>query len=170
MISKQTKIKLAKMLSLVSEIDTDKGLLVADNEIVVGEEVFMYDENGDLIPAVDGEFITDTLIYVVESGKITEIKEKEVTTTVLDETEDLKTQIEELNNQVADLNGQITERDEKIEALTKENEDLKAQIEEYKAKEGQSVEEPITDEEDKFSSKFDANKQNAINILKQKNR
>lgn len=69
--------KLAKMVLNLAEIDTDKAKLIIDGEAEVGKEVFVEDENGELIAPEDGEYVAETQILVIADGKIAEINEKE---------------------------------------------------------------------------------------------
>ena len=48
------RLKLAKLIQLVSDITTDKGVLTLEGELEVGAEVFMVDSEGQLVPAADG--------------------------------------------------------------------------------------------------------------------
>lgn len=83
---KLTNIKtaLAKILAQFERVSTDKGLLSFDgDELEVGMNVSLVDEEGNETPAPDGEYATeDGIIYVIADGKCAEIKEvaKEDTT------------------------------------------------------------------------------------------
>lgn len=72
--------KLAKMVLQLAEMETDKGILISDAEIEVGREVFVEDENGELVAAPDGEYKESNgdRIFVVVDGKVAEIKEPEL--------------------------------------------------------------------------------------------
>lgn len=67
--------KLSKALLKLSDVMTDNGILVFEDTVEVGVEVFTEDENGELVPAADGEYTTAELIYVIKDGKLAEIKE-----------------------------------------------------------------------------------------------
>lgn len=73
------KTKLAKLLLQFATIKTDKAVLEYDGEeLAVGTEVFITDENGERKPAEDGNYVTeDEKTIVVSDGKVTEILEKE---------------------------------------------------------------------------------------------
>lgn len=80
-IAKTLTIALKKMLSIqMGEVATDKAVLVwdGDAELVEGTEVFVIDENGDAVPAADGDYTTEDgkVIKVVE-GKVSEIVDPE---------------------------------------------------------------------------------------------
>lgn len=71
--------KLAKLIKCISELNTDKGVLISDVEFAVGVEVFVQDEEtGDLVQAPAGQYETDTQIITVnEQGIIEAIEEKQ---------------------------------------------------------------------------------------------
>ena len=71
--------KLAKLIKCISELYTDKGVLISDVEFAVGVEVFVQDEEtGDLVQAPAGQYETDTQIITVnEQGIIVAIEEKQ---------------------------------------------------------------------------------------------
>ena len=62
------RLKLAKLIQLVSDITTDKGTLTLEGELEVGAEVFMVDSEGQLVPAADGEYETSDLFIVVSEN------------------------------------------------------------------------------------------------------
>lgn len=70
-------LKLSRMLLSLSQTETDKGTLIAETEIEVGVEVFIEDENGEMVAAPDGDYTTDDKVITVVDGKVTEIKDKE---------------------------------------------------------------------------------------------
>lgn len=70
-------LRLAKALLSLSQTITDKGTLIAESELAVGVEVFIEDENGEMIVAQDGDYTTDDNVITVVDGKVTEIKDKE---------------------------------------------------------------------------------------------
>lgn len=68
-------LKLSRLLKLVVEMPTDRGILVAQaEEMIPGTDVFIQDENGDLVPPENGNYVANTpegeLHIVVEAGKI----------------------------------------------------------------------------------------------------
>lgn len=73
------KTKLAKLLLQFATVKTDKAVLEYDaEELAVGTDVFVTDENGERKPAEDGNYVTeDEKTIVVADGKVTEILEKE---------------------------------------------------------------------------------------------
>ena len=80
---KKLKLELAKMLANFSEFETDKGPLYSENDwITATVPVYVFTEDGELVPAPDGEYNTpETIttykqkeIYVVVDGIVTEVK------------------------------------------------------------------------------------------------
>ena len=71
--------KLAKLLLKFDSVSTDKADLFYDHEgeLVVGDEVYTYDANGDRAPVEDGDYESDGYVYVIKEGKVDEIREKE---------------------------------------------------------------------------------------------
>lgn len=79
MVKINSKIKLAlrKLLVSCGSIETDKAVLQYDgDEIVVGTEVFVENEEGEIVAAEDGEYKVEDKTYVVAEGKVTEIREE----------------------------------------------------------------------------------------------
>ena len=77
-MDKNKLIKLAKLVMKFAEISTDKATLIYDGELVEGVEVSVENEAGEIVPAEDGEYKTETQIIKVEGGKITTIEDIEV--------------------------------------------------------------------------------------------
>ena len=139
--------KLAKMVLNLAQIKTNKGELISETVIEVGSEVFIEDANDMLVPAPDGEYVTqDEVTIVVADGKVVEIREKEpveeqpveeqpkqpVEEPLAEEpaeeqpteeapTEDDKdAEIAKLQAQIDELNSIIAEKDEEIGKLKAE--------------------------------------------------
>lgn len=76
-MSKLEKIKaeLAKLLIKYSVVKTDKAVLEYDGEeLVAGMDVYITDENGEKVPAEDGEYTTeDNKTITVKDGKVESI-------------------------------------------------------------------------------------------------
>ena len=76
-MSKLEKIKaeLAKLLIKYSVVKTDKAVLEYDGEeLVAGMDVYITDENGEKVPAEDGEYTTeDNKVISVKDGKVESI-------------------------------------------------------------------------------------------------
>ena len=79
-MSKLEKIKaeLAKLLIKYSVVKTDKAVLEYEGEeLVAGMDVFITDENGEKVPAEDGEYVTeDNKVISVKDGKVESIIDK----------------------------------------------------------------------------------------------
>ena len=76
-IASKVKIFLRKVLMTCGSVETDKGALLYDGELEVGVEVFQENAEGEIVPAANGEYVTEEKVIVVEDGKVTEIRDKE---------------------------------------------------------------------------------------------
>ncbi len=129
-ITKNLKFKLRNLLLTCGSVETDKATLLYEGELEVGTEVFVENENGEIVPAEDGEYVDGDKTYVVAEGKVAEIKEKEEETT---ETETIETEEEpeadpadepetaeeeSEADRIARLEGAVEELREGIETLT----------------------------------------------------
>lgn len=76
------KIKnaLKKLLLEFNTLSTDKAELYweEDTELMVGYKVFVEDESGNKVPAMDGEYISDENKIKVAGGTVTEIERREI--------------------------------------------------------------------------------------------
>lgn len=72
------KAELAKLLIKYSVVKTDRAVLEYDGEnLVAGMDVYITDENGDKVPAEDGEYTTeDNKVITVKDGKVESIVDK----------------------------------------------------------------------------------------------
>lgn len=140
--------KLAKMILNLASVSTDKGELNYDGSLEVGTEVFVTDENGDFVPAADGEYITDdNSVIIVAEGKVSEIKpENEVIEAPAQEPENEPEHVQEvLEEPEQEPESAEPEQDEKdlkiaelearIAELEAEKAELEAKLEEASAKE-----------------------------------
>ena len=77
-----SKIKnvLKQLLLEFNTLSTDKAELYweEDTELMVGYKVFVEDESGNKVPAMDGEYISDENKIKVAGGVVTEIERREV--------------------------------------------------------------------------------------------
>lgn len=77
-----SKIKdaLKRLLMEFNSLSTDKAELYweEDTELMVGYKVFVEDESGNKVPAMDGEYISDENKIKVAGGVVTEIEKKEI--------------------------------------------------------------------------------------------
>lgn len=120
-MNKKNFIKLARLVAKFAEIFTDKGVLILDGELAVGEEVVTEDaENVE-----DGEYtLEDGTVLVIKDSKIEEIKpvEEEEPEPAPAEEELEETPAEEPKEEPV-----LDEKDEKIA-------ELEAKVAEYEAK------------------------------------
>ena len=89
-------------------ITTDKGELTYNGELAVGTEVFVVDENGESIPAEDGDYKIDGKTIKVVDGKVSEIIEDAPVSEPASE-----------SAEIAELKAQIKELKAKIEEMSK---------------------------------------------------
>ena len=106
------------MAEEVRMIETDKGKLEWNNEeedLKAGDEVFVRDEEGNRIPAPDGEYKTeDGKTIVVVEGKVAEIRDPEAE--VAPETD---RELEDLRKENAELRAQIETLARKMEEMSR---------------------------------------------------
>ena len=154
--------KLAKMVLNLAQIKTNKGELISETVIEVGSEVFIEDTNDMLVPAPDGEYVTqDEVTIVVADGKVVEIREKETEEAPAEEApaeeplaeepveeqpteeapaeDDKDKRIAELEAQIEELNQVIVEKDELIGELRKKLEESDAKPAEEQLKSQKTV-------------------------------
>lgn len=172
-INKTRLLQFARLLKMMQEVNTDNGVLISETDIVVGTEVFIADENGDLVPATDGEYENENVIYTIESGIVTAIEEKtepieepveeptepvveeNATEEPIEEPAEEPTATDEKDARIAELEAEIETLNQRIAELEAENEELKKKLEE-------PVEEPIEEQttlmtkEDKRKAKLNA--------------
>lgn len=74
---KINRIKLMKQLLKFGSVTSDKGELYYEGEVGKELEVFVEGEDGEMVPAEDGEYVVDKQIWVIAEGKVSEIKEIE---------------------------------------------------------------------------------------------
>lgn len=74
------KDMIKKILLEFNTLSTDKAELYweEDTELMVGYKVFVEDESGNKVPAMDGEYISDENKIKVAGGTVTEIEKREV--------------------------------------------------------------------------------------------
>ena len=145
-MDKSKLLKLAKMVLSFEQTETDKGVLVHEGELAVGTEVFIEDEQGELQPAEDGEYLFEEKVIVVAEGKVAEIKEKEpeqpaegqkpeqmdeATEAALAEKD---ARIVELEAALEAKDQELADKDARIGELETELEDLKAKLAESDAR------------------------------------
>ena len=79
-IMSKIKDALKRLLMEFNTLSTDKAELYweEDTELMVGYKVFVEDESGNKVPAMDGEYISDQNKIKVAGGTVTEIERREV--------------------------------------------------------------------------------------------
>ena len=90
-------------------ITTDKGELTYNGELAVGTEVFVVDENGESIPAEDGDYKVDGKTIKVVDGKVSEIVEDAPVAEPASEPVAESAEIAELKAQIKELKAKIEE-------------------------------------------------------------
>ena len=90
-------------------ITTDKGELTYNGELAVGTEVFVVDENGESIPAEDGDYKIDGKTIKVVDGKVSEIVEDAPVAEPASEPVAESAEIAELKAQIKELKAKIEE-------------------------------------------------------------
>lgn len=136
-------LKLRKMLLALQETETDNAKLIHEGDLEIGIEVFVEDENGELVPAADGEYATKDKVIVVSEGKVAEIKDKEAENPQSQGQPDEETEaaLAEKDARIAELeaaievkDAEMAEKDARISELEAELEDLKSKLEESDAR------------------------------------
>ena len=90
-------------------ITTDKGELTYNGELAVGTEVFVVGENGESIPAEDGDYKIDGKTIKVVDGKVSEIVEDAPVAEPASEPVAESAEIAELKSQIKELKAKIEE-------------------------------------------------------------
>lgn len=92
-------------------INTDKGPIEWDGEedLEAGREVFVLDEDGNRVPAPDGEYTTaDGKVIVVVEGRVAEIRDPEAEVAPeAPEIADLRSQLDEAQARIATLEAEL---------------------------------------------------------------
>ena len=138
-----SKIKevLKRLLMEFNTLSTDKAELYweEDTELMVGYKVFVEDESGNKMPAMDGEYISDENKIKVEGGVVTEIEKKEVDDMPVNVPEEKKDTMEEpvVEEPVKEEPATEEPKDdntEKVAELEKKVADLESKIADLEAK------------------------------------
>lgn len=122
---KKLKEMLAKIISKFTEVTTDKGILTFDGEAEIGKDVYLLLESGEVVDAEDGEYkAEDGKTYVVEGGKIAEIREvtevaAEDDTEIADDVDihNLAAEVERLKEENEKKKEEIADLIKRVEAL-----------------------------------------------------
>lgn len=170
-MKKNVLVKLAKMLLKFEDIATEEGVtLTVEGDLEVGKEVFTTDDNGDVVPAPDGDYTYEQKVITVAEGVITAITDKEAPVETPEETPAEEPVVEE-NEEDAPAAEEETpaedEKDKKIAELTARIAELEAENAELKAKLDEPAAEQV-DEEFKNQNQEDepTAQEKAANIVK----
>jgi hypothetical protein len=155
-ISKAVRLQLAKMLQAFREIATESGdLLYMEGELEVGNEIFTYTDEGEMVPAKDGEYVYSDGIVTVEGGRVAKIEAKALDPVTGSDPEpqpepqpdpepepepdpepDPEPTVDTLKARIAELEGQLEE-------VRAERDGLKARVDELEKKLEESVDDPL---------------------------
>lgn len=173
-ISTKVKLMLRSILLKAGSIETDKATLLYDGEeLNVGDEVFVENAEGEVVPAEDGEYKVEGKTYVIAEGKVAEIREEETETETTEETieaedetpapadepeeqpeeESDEDRIAKLEVAVGEIREGIEQMLNAIAALAKRLEDVEAKISGLEEPAAEPAEEGEETEE-KFTSKL----------------
>ena len=147
-------LKLFRSLMKLGKVDTDNGTLIFEGEVLTeGMEVFIEDENGNIVPAPDGQYSE----YKVVDGKVAPAEEPEPETEPAPEAEPVE-QAEVEPESEPEPKVETPDYEKRFEALEAEIADLKAAIAELQ-KEKEDMEfsqlKPAEKEIKDFASKED---------------
>lgn len=144
---KNIRTKMSKLFKTIkrafvafAEVKTDKGVLsyAGEEDLKVGDEVFVENEDGEAVAAADGEYTAeDGTIIVVAEGKVAEIKEKEV-----EEEPKAEETVEAEEEEPTDEPKEDEPKTDELDALRAEIEALKADVETLKKTLAELVEKP----------------------------
>lgn len=172
-MSKLQRIKeeLAKLLIKYSVVKTDKAVLEYDGEnLVAGMDVYVTNEEGDKVPAEDGEYITeDNKTITVANGRVESIidpvaevdavdeepkeeepvaedeKEEPISEEVVEEEE--KVSLEDVNTKIDELRKEVDELYKIVDSLMKKVGESRDQADErFKKLEEMSLAKPASEE------------------------
>lgn len=148
----QKLYKLFKMLAKFETVSTvDNLTLELPNGLNVDSEVFVENEEGELVPIQDGEYQVADVTIVVVGGVIVEIKQADINEpeTVVEEPETVVTEMQEEptepTTEELEPNTEVEELKAKIAELEAEKAELEAKIADLEAKLSEPIEEPIED-------------------------
>lgn len=138
---KSKLLKLAKILLNFKIISSDKGSLIIDSELAIGSEISIESEEGEVLPAPDGEYIVDSQKITVEGGKVASIEPIESEETIEEETTETEEKLEEetatetetsepdeKDLRIEELEGLLKDRDAIIEELTQKLKELEEKL------------------------------------------
>jgi predicted RNase H-like nuclease (RuvC/YqgF family) len=134
------------MLAKFETVSTvDNLTLELPNGLNVDSEVFVENEEGELVPIQDGEYQIGDVTIVVVGGIIAEIKQTDINEPIEEPTEEPETlETEEPTTEEPETN-EVEKLKQKVAELEEENTQLKAKIADLEAKLSEPIEEPIED-------------------------
>ena len=177
-MKKNVLLKLRNLLLNFADIATEEGVtLMVDGDLEVSKEVYTTDENGDVIPAADGDYTYENKIITVKEGIISEIKDKEVAPENEPEVEEPVVEeepveaAEEEAEPETEPEPEADEKDAKIAELEARIAELEAENAELKAKLNEPAADPAEEEfknqkPEKTDEKFN-DKVNLVAFLRQ---
>ena len=143
------RIKLARAIMKFASVVTDKGELIYEGDVLVeGTNVFVEDENGEIVAAADGEYIAEDRRIVVKDGEVELIVEKEPAqqTENLDEKDEkiaaLEAEVKQKSDKIDELNNVIAEEGEYIADLESELNTKEEELSAANAKLRESADDP----------------------------
>lgn len=147
----QKLYKLFKMLAKFESVTSVNGVTMElPNGLNVDSEVFVENEEGELVPIQDGEYQVGDVIIVVVGGVIAEIKQADINEpteeSISEEpiSEEMQTEEPEtLETEEPEPNTEVEELKQKIADLEAEKAELEAKIADLEAKLSEPIEEPI---------------------------
>lgn len=140
------KLELAKLLASFAEIKTDKAVLTypSDEELQVGFDVYVVNENGEYIVPEDGDYKTeDGKIITLVNGRVDKITEVEVETETEPEVEEtVEVVAEEPVDPVVETDGDKESETDAIDGIHREINELYAVVDSL-VKEVASIKETV---------------------------
>lgn len=154
-MSIKTKLlQFARLLRCFNEVQTDRGLLIADTDLVVGTEVFTNTEAGELVPAPSGVYVSGETTFTVEAGVITAVEIKPLEEPIVEEPIEVELEEPVVEEPTVDTEKEALKLE--VEELKAEIETLKETIKKLEEELNKPVEEPI--EETPSQEVFNKNK------------
>lgn len=148
----QKLYKLFKMLAKFESVTSVNGVTMElPNGLNVDSEVFVENEEGELVPIQDGEYQIGDVTIVVIGGVITEIKQTDINEPTEEPIEEPTEKPETLETEETteptteepETNTEVEELKQKVAELEAEKAELEAKIADLEAKLSEPIEEPI---------------------------
>ena len=169
-MKKNLLIKLRQMLLKFEDINTEEGVVLSvEGDLEVGKEVFTTDDNGDVVPAPDGDYNYENKVITVAEGVITVIADKEAPVgTPAEETPAEEPVVEENEEDApaAEETPAEDEKDAKIAELQARIAELEAENAELKAKLEEPADKPAEEEFKSQEADEPTAQEKAANIVK----